>query len=55
MKNNPETRDLCLILDGMAIRKHVIWDAKNGTQYTGYVDLGAGASQDESEIIPQNV
>ena len=34
---SPARRDCCLVLDGMAIRKRVLWDTSKG-KYNGFVD-----------------
>ncbi len=36
---NPDKKDCCLIIDGMAIRKQTLWDSKND-KYAGFVDYG---------------
>lgn len=39
VKSNEETKDCCLVLDAMAIRKQVLWESANN-KYSGFVDYG---------------
>ena len=46
------TSVLCsLMLDEMAIKKHVSWD---GVKFRGYVDLGTGVADDDSNPIAKD-
>ena len=39
------------MLDEMAIKKHVSWD---GTKFQGYVDLGIGLEDDDSNPVAKD-
>ena len=39
---------VALMIDGMAIRKHIDWDSKRQS-YVGYVDHGSGVNTDSTE------